>query len=351
MDTESRYPSESVVATAENEVSSASDSPFERGVYRRLVEEGYRFRFFQAVRFLELLYPEAPAPGETTEVKKERIQLLPSTALAFPATDVKQIDRLEDDRVRVRSTFLGLYGIDSPLPYYFYDALATEDPDTFAHRDFLDIFNHRLYAFFYRAWKKCRPSLFHRTDGRDAHSQRFLAMSGLGTAHATEGVPGPSLRMAAFAGVLGARARHGAGLKKIIQAYFERLDVEIIQNVSRWVSIASRGRLGTSGLKLGRDATIGEQVHDRSGKFRIRLGPMKLDAYLGLLPGGAQAHILQRLVRLYAPDYLDFDVELRLYTGTIPPTQLGDPTTKLGLTTTLGNPREPVLARVVDYNA
>ena len=351
MDAESWHSSESVAATAEGEAPSAPDSPFERGVYRRLLEEGYRFRFFQAVRFLELLYPEAPTPGDTTDVRKEQIQLLPSTALVFPATDVKEIDRLEDDRVRVHSTFLGLYGIDSPLPYYFYDALATEEPDTFAHRDFLDIFNHRLYAFFYRAWKKYRPSLFHRPDGSDNHSQRFLAVSGVGTPHATDDVPGPPLRLAALAGILGARARHAPGLKKVLKAYFEDMEVEIVENVSRWVPIASRNELGAGGLKLGQDATIGERVHDRSGKFRICLGPMDLDSYLELLPGGAASETLQRLVRLYAPDYLDFDVELRLRTDDIPPTQLGDPSTKLGLTTSLGRPTEPVLNRVVDYDA
>jgi type VI secretion system protein ImpH len=350
MDAESWHSSESVAAMAEDEASSASDSLFERGIYRRLLEEGYRFRFFQAVRFLELLYPEAPTPGETTDVEKERIQLLPSTALVFPATDVKEISRLKGDRVRVRSTFLGLYGIDSPLPYYFYDTLATEDPSTFAHRDFLDIFNHRLYAFFYRAWKKYRPSLFHRPDGRDAHSQRFLAVSGLGTPHATDDVPGPPLRPAALAGILGARARHAPGLKMVLKAYFKGMEVEIIENVSRWVPITEPGALGAGELRLGQNATIGERVHDRSGKFRVRLGPMELDSYLGLLPGGAQSDTLQRLVRLYAPDYLDYDVELRLRTDDLPPTQLGDPSTKLGLTTSLGQPTEPVLSRVVHYD-
>ena len=351
MDAESWHASEPVAATAEGEMSSAPAAPFERGVYRRLMEEGYRFRFFQAVRFLELLHPEAPTPGETTDVTKERIQLLPSTALVFPATDVKEINRLKNDRVCVRATFLGLYGIDSPLPYYFYDALATEDSDTFAHRDFLDIFNHRVYSFFYRAWKKYRPALFHRPDGSDAHSKRFLAVAGLGTAHAADDVPGPPLRLAALAGILGARARHATGLKMVIQAYFEDIEVEIVENVSRWVPIAARNTLGTGGLQLGQDATVGEQVHDRSGKFRICLGPMDLDTYLDLLPGGAASKTLQRLVRLYAPDYLDFDVELRLRTSDLPPTQLGDPSTKLGLTTSLGDPTEPVQTRVIDCHA
>ena len=56
-------------------------------------------------------------------------------------------------------------------------------------------------------------------------------------------------------------------------------------------------------------------------------------------------------MRLYAPDYLDFDVELRLRTSDLPPTQLGDPSTKLGLTTSLGDPTEPVQTRVIDCHA
>jgi type VI secretion system protein ImpH len=339
----------------ESEAPADSPNPgglFERGVYRRLLEEGYRFQFVQAVRLLELLNPEAPGPGETFDYDQVPIRLRPSVDLVFPPTDVKRVERSADvgsaEAVCVESTFLGLYGVDSPLPYYFYDALAREGDDTLAHRDFLDLFNHRFYAFFYRAWKKYRPGLYHRADGDDRHTRRFVSLAGL-TPHAADAVPLPRLRFAAAAGLLAPRVRNAAGLEAVVNAFFDGLATEVVENMGRWVEVPTRRGLGDDRFQLGRDATVGERVFDRSGKFRLRLGPMSVNRYLALLPGAPDAAALHALVRLYVPDYLDFDVELRVRSADIPPTQLGDPQARLGLTTNLGQPRDPVIRRVVQY--
>ncbi len=351
MDTESWHSSESVAAPAGEEASEAGASFPEHGVFGRLFREGHRFGFFQAVRLLEQLSEDAPAPGETPDIRSERIRFRPDTALVFPATDVKRVARDEDGRVDVIATFMGLYGIDSPLPYYFYDDLATEHEDTVAHRDFLDIFNHRLYAFFYRAWKKYRPGLHHRPEERDGPSTRFLALAGLGTPHALDEPPVPSMRLAALAGHFGRRVRNAEGLKSVLQVLLDGIPVDVIENVPRWVPIRTRPALGggNGAPRLGRNATIGEQVYDRSGKFRIRLGPMGVDDYLALLPGGDRAETVRQLVRMYAPDYLDFDLALHVRSDELPTTQLGDATAKLGLTTSLGQPRTASIKRVVEY--
>ena len=352
MDTESWHTSESV-AEAAGEASEAAASFPEHGVFGRLFREGHRFGFFQAVRLLEQLYQDAPSPGETPDLRAERIRFRPDTALVFPATDVKRITRDEDEPVEVVATFMGLYGIDSPLPYYFYDDLATEHEDTVPHRDFLDIFNHRLYAYFYRAWKKYRPGLHYRPDGRDAQSTRFLALAGLGTPHALDDPPVPPMRLAALAGRLGRQARNAEGLEAMLRVLLEGMPVRVIENVPRWVPIRTRPALGDTDAapRLGQSATIGEQVYDRTGKFRIRLGPMGVDDYLALLPGGDRAETVHQLVRLYAPDYLDFDLELHVWSAELPATQLGDTTAKLGLTTSLGQPRADAIKRVVEYES
>lgn len=352
MDTESRYTSESVaVVEADDERPSAQADLFQRGVYRRLLEEGHRFEFSQVVRLLELMFPEAPAPGETTDYLEVPVRLKPSADLVFPATDVKRVERFAGDRERVQVlvTFLGLYGIDSPLPYYFYERLAQKTEETAPHRDFLDIFNHRLYAFFYRAWKKYRPRLHHRTGGRDRHSRRFVALAGLGTPHALDDVSLSPMRLAAQAGVLAPQARNAAGLEALVAAFFEGIEVEVIENVPRWVAIPSRAGLGDGDFQLGTQATIGEQIYDRSGKFRVRLGPMGVEQYLALLPGGEDTSDLQTLVRLYAPDSLDFDVELQIRSEDLPTTKLGTSGTELGYTTSVGQPRTPIASRVVEY--
>ena len=354
MDTEPGNPTESVAPTraaGENGRPAAGPDPFERGVYRRLLDEGHRFGFSQAVRLLERAFADAPPLGETTAYAEAPIRLRPSTDLVFPPTDVKRVQRTGTDpaRVEVVVTFMGLYGIDSPLPYPFYDHLAQDTEATAPHRDFLDLFNHRLYAFFYRAWKKYRPGLHFRSGGDDAHAQRFVSLAGVGTPHALDDTPLPPMRLAAQATVLGPRVRNAAGLEALIESFFETIDAEVIENVPRWVPIPSRHGLGDADFRLGENATVGTAVYDRAGKFRLRLGPMDLDQYLALLPGGEQAEALRKLVRLYTPDFLDFDVELKVRSEDLPPTRLGASGAKLGFTTSVGTPTEPVLSRVVDY--
>lgn len=353
MDTESGRPTNTVaVKEGERTPPSPTMDLLERGVHRRLLAEGHRFQFSQAVRLLELLFPEAPAPGESTRYADAPIRLRPSSDLVFPATDVKRVQRVgEQGPFQVVVTFLGLYGIDSPLPYSFYDHLAQEIEETDSHRDFLDLFNHRLYAFFYRAWKKYRPELHYRDGGRDRHSQRFVSLAGLGTSHALDGPSLSRMRLAAQAGVLGPQTRNAAGLETLVEAFFDGVEAEVLENVPRWVSIPSRGKLGNGDLRLGTQATIGRRIYDRSGKFRLRLGPMNVEQYRALLPGGEDARVLHTLVRLYAPDYLDYDVELQIRSEDLSTTRLGESGAQLGHTTSLGQPRAPVTSRVVEYSA
>lgn len=317
----------------------------------RLRREGHRFQFAQVMQLLEQAFPEAPPPGETSAVLHPPVRLRPSIDLVFPPTDVNRVEQVEErpEQVEVVLNFLGLYGIDSPLPYYFYEELAHGTRETIPHRDFLDIFNHRFYAFFYRAWKKYRPHLHYRSGGQDRHSKRFVALAGLGTPAATDDTSTAPMRLAAQAGTLGPRVRNAKGLKALIRAVFNDVEVSIIENVPRWVPIPSRSGLGEGGLQLGDNATIGEQVYDRSGKFRIQLGPLELEEYRSLLPGGPQAAELQSLVRLYAPDHLKYDVELHVPSDDLPTTQLGSEGGRLGLTTSLGTPDDSVVSRVVEY--
>jgi len=353
MDTESRIPSKPVEGAGETSGAPSPDPDlFGHGVYRRLLDEGHRFQFSQAVRLLELLFPDAPAPGDTTRVTASPIHLRPSVDLAFPPTDVKRVERVDGDPrgIHVVATFLGLYGIDAPLPYHFHNHLAKDPEETAPHRDFLDIFNHRLYSFFYRAWKKYRPHLHYRAGGQDRHSRRFLSLAGVGAPNALADVSLSPMRLAAQAGVLAPQRRSAAGLEALIKAFFDGVEVQVRENVPRWVSIPSRPRLGNESVRLGESATIGESVYDRSGKFRLQLGPLSLEQYSALLPGGEDVPKLRDLVRLYTPDYLAYDVELRVRSEDLPTSRLGESGNQLGFTTSVGTPGEPIISRVVNYS-
>ncbi len=349
MDTKSRQSTNAVTQAEAEEDPPASW--FQGRVYRRLLAEGYRFQFSQVMRLLEHAFPDAPALGETTDYADPPIRLRPSTDMVFPPTDVKRVDRVEEspEQVQVVSAFMGLYGIDSPLPDPFHERLSTGARGTAPQRDFLDFFNHRFYAFFYRAWKKYRPELHYQRGGQDRHSKRFVSLAGLGTPKALDDVPVEPMDLAAQAATLGPRVRNANGLESLISTFLDDVEVEVIENVPRWVPIPSRPELGDDDFALGTNAAVGEKIYDRSSKFRIRLGPMDVDLYEALLPGGEAVEWMDTLVRLYAPDYLEYDLELQVYSDDMPPTKLGDEKSKLGLMTSLGTPQESITSQVVEY--
>ena len=384
MGTQPRSTTDPLKETAPPETRPARDMLLRQGVYGRLFRQGYLFDFYQAVRLLEKYFPEAPEPGRTAEIGQEQIVFRPDTALVFPGTDVKGIDLFDEDTphpcVRLTVTFMGLYGIASPVPVYFYDELASVDKKLEAKfqadlkaraegrqerelnqeehnlkglRDFLDIFNHRIYSYFYRAWKKYRPYVHTGTPDEGDHADRFLALTGLGTPGTLDRTPVTTLmRLATFAGRLAPRVRNADGLRALLAGLLGGVGVRIIQNVPRWVAIPERPRMGAAGggMKLGITTTIGERVLDVSGKFRVVLGPMSFAVYQTYLPGRPAAHLLNYLVRLYAPDYLDYDVELHLDTSDIPPVRLGDGEVQVGMTAWLGQPTETVIALRMTYD-
>lgn len=353
MDTHARDAAADVVAAPGDGAGAPAPGLPAEGVYGRLFREGYRFDFFQAVRLLERLYADAPAPGAHWDVRKERIFFRPHSALVFPAADVRRIEALTEPtpRARLVVTFLGLYGVDAPLPTYFYDDIAADRPGVEALRDFLDLFNHRFYAFFYRAWRKYRPDVGYGMPGGERHARRLLAVAGLGTRGATTGTPLPDpMRMASFAGWLAPHARHAEGLGKLLSSMLDGPAVRIEENVLRWVPLPTRPRMGTDGFRLGSSAVIGARVPDRTGKFRVAIGPLSFDDYLTFRPGETRAALVAFCVRLYAPDYLDYDVELSIDASGIPPVRLGAGDVRLGMTTWLGRPRTGLVTLRVTYD-
>ena len=56
-----------------------------------LFEEGYRFDFYQAVRLLEMIYPEKLSVGEASEPDFEVVRFKSRVSLAFPAGQIREI--------------------------------------------------------------------------------------------------------------------------------------------------------------------------------------------------------------------------------------------------------------------
>jgi type VI secretion system protein ImpH len=297
-------------------------------VSERLLAESRRYSFFQLVRLVLAGRPDAVAPGGAGPAAREPLRFRPNASLDFAVSDVEELERLETpggERYRVTVNFMGLYGPASPLPNHFTEELLWGGTDAAGARDFLDLFHHRVISFLYRSWEKYRYPVQFDPDTLDDFSRRALCLIGLGTRGMEAAVGLSVLPLLRTSGSLASRHRSAAGLEGLLRDHFAGVGVRVDPCLERLVPIPRDQlfRLGRRGSRLGEDTCLGEAVRDRSGAFRITLGPLDgADQFRSFLPRGENLQRLVRLVRLYVADPLDFDVTLRLRAPAVPALQL-----------------------------
>ncbi|MFH1138306.1 MAG: type VI secretion system baseplate subunit TssG [Pseudomonadota bacterium] len=291
-------------------------------------EQGPRCSFFELVRRLESLGPEASRLGRTGPARDENIRLGPDIALSYPAADVSSLEQVQGpdgrERFQVRVNFLGLYGPTSPLPSFFTENLYDEDDEDAARvRAFLDIIHHRLLSLLYRSWAKYRYQVAFQPDGRDEFSAKLLPLTGAGTA--PDSGP-PFLDLLRCLGHLTRLPRSASGLKGLLEDFLEGIPVKVEQCLERWAVLKpdQKSSLGLANSSLGVDCLAGEKVRDRGGKFRVTLGPLGYEDFLRLTPPGEKFKQVCALTALFLFDPLDFDLEIVLRGEETPPAIIND---------------------------
>jgi type VI secretion system protein ImpH len=114
------------------------------------------YQLLPLLQLLEQSQPDKPVTGSTWQVRHEPVRFRPHPGMGFPASEIKGIEQSEHSHLppTVRITFMGLYGVESPLPTHYIDDITQRREGYEATADFLDIFNHRLIAQYYRIWRK-----------------------------------------------------------------------------------------------------------------------------------------------------------------------------------------------------
>ncbi len=294
-----------------------------------LEAEPYAFDFFQAVRRLQCAHKEMPPVGTSYKPADDPIRFGQTVSLGFAASAVGGFRPASADRAaKLLVNFMGLLGPNGPLPLHDtqYAILRGMAHDS-TLSSFLDMFHHRLVSLFYRAWSVGRQTVNY---DRGAEGDRFAAyvgsLFGAGTDAFRRRDRTPDIAKLHFAGRLACQTKHPEGLAAIVSDYFG-LDARVEEFVGQWVEFPPeyRCRLGVSadtGL-LGKTTIVGRRMWECQMKFRIVLGPMGLDDYERMLPGGASLGRLVDWVRNYAGDELEWDVQLILRKEDIPAARLG----------------------------
>ena len=238
----------------------------------------------------------------------------------------------DDGKLDLQLNFMGLYGVDAPVPHYFTELVARQDEESEPLRAFLDVFCHRLYAQFYLAWKKYRPFVDLEHAG-SPYVNYLTALSG----NAVDVLDNTEL---GFSGSLGTRVRSATALAGMLSEYMNDVPVKVNQFVPRWVRLEQDSYLGAEGenaLQLGDNTILGDAVLDVSGKIDVCIGPMDADEARSLLPGKQRALDLGHLIERYLDPTLTFDVVLKVQPSSVIAQRLGEDDMILGWSSWVGH--------------
>jgi type VI secretion system protein ImpH len=294
-----------------------------------LARDPFGFDFFRAVRLLENSRRDLPRIGYSASPAEDPVRFKQNPSLAFaPSTLEKFEPGPEGAPPRLAVRFFGLLGPNAPLPphltEYAYERILHHGDRTFA--EFLNVFNHRLISFFYRAWAANQKAVdLDRTD--DPRFAMFvgsflgIGMEGLRNRDAVQ-----DWAKLYFSGRLACQTRNAEGLEAILGEYFE-IPARIHTFMGRWLSLPADSvcRLGETPQtgSLGATAIAGSRIYDCQLTFRIRLGPMNLADYERLLPSGEAFKRLKGWVLNYCGEHFFWDAQFALRANEVPQIQLG----------------------------
>lgn len=298
------------------------------------------FHIFQALRVIEAEYSDAPRLGVSKRAKEDRVRLTQEAEPAFPATSIADFKAPNGAEPAILiNRFFGLFGSNGPLPLhlteYARDRARNHQDTTF--KAFANMFTHRMLSLLYRAWVSGQPAPSFDRAGEDPFEDKVAALAG----HMGKNLQGrdamPDLAKRHFAGHIAQGPKSAEGLLSIISAFF-KAPVRLEDFVGCWLDLEPDDQWAVGRpIGLGQGTSLGGRVWSRSSKFRIVLGPLPIEDFKRMLPGGTSLTRLNAIVRNYMGDAMDWDVNVILRKEDIPAPILGE-TTALGQTSWIGEP-------------
>jgi type VI secretion system protein ImpH len=256
----------------------------------QIQREPYTFDFFQAVRRLDCEHPNKPQTGESVRLIDDPIRFGQEPSLAFAPATLESLDTRTSRTPRLIQRFFGLFGPQGAMPIHITEYVRERIRNHGDHtlRRFFDMFHHRMTALFYRAWARVRPTVSFDQPSSDRFSDYVDSLFGLGMDSLEDRDSFPDLPKRHFAGLMSNQTHHAEGLLAILSGYF-RLPVQLEEFIGQWIELPTNCRclLGQSSSGLGVNTTVGSHVWDCQQKFRVIFGPLKLDDYYRMLPGGS----------------------------------------------------------------
>jgi type VI secretion system protein ImpH len=317
----------------------------------------------QLCRLLEMRAPHQPGFGVRDTAVHEPVRFRPLPRMGFPAGEIAAVDFDEvwsDAPPTVRTTFMGLYGVDATMPSHMLDEIVLREEGHEAVEAFLDQFNHRFVTLLFRAWKKYRYAESFLAGGVDAHSRNLLCLAGFGWGDKPARAGLPDSRMLALLGLLIQRTRTPEGLAGVMALAVPGIAVRVDEfwpvateagepqplTSPRGPADSSGNGTAASSIRrgLGGGYVLGRRLAYRSRAVRVTLRPADAQQAHDLLPGAWLHRELMAFVQLYVGVKADVHVRMELSSHLLPEPAIGPARTptapRLGWTTALPSDEE-----------
>jgi len=307
---------------------------------QRLRQEPDRFSLFAALRLLEQVDPTRPRLGEARRPADESVRLEQPPHLIFAPSDVATVVQGAGGRLRLCQFGFGMFGPNGALPFHLTEFVfeRRRHHEDAAVSDFINLFQHRLTALFYRSWADSDPVASHSRPDDDDFAAFLGALIGVFDESALGRDSVPDYAKLCRAGLLAAGSKSADGLEAILADYF-RHPIEVREFVGGWLRIPPELRTRLGGMDasavLGQAATLGAASWQRQGKFEVVVGPMPFESFLQFLPGSRALRSLADFIRFYTSGEWSWQVRLLVEKGDAPGISLGQ-VGRLGWTSWLG---------------
>lgn len=306
----------------------------------RLEADITRMGFYRLCQILEKQHSGHPPTGSTSNPVDDPVRFYPHPGMGFPAGEVKAVEYDENDPAAppvIRTTFLGLYGVDSPLPTIWIDDIVLQREGHEAMQGFLDIFSHRIMTHFYRIWRKYSYPATFEAGGSDAISQSLLGLVGLGIPGTAGQIATPVSRFLALLGVLRLPGRTEAGIRAIVHLLAPATTVQVSPYSPRTVVVKEHPELtDDGGIVLDGSVPLGETVTDLNSQLVIALRTDDEQEARAWFPGGELHQDFLVMLRVYLGWRCKARITLTLVTPRLAIQPLGEADFSLGMTGVLG---------------
>jgi type VI secretion system protein ImpH len=246
------------------------------------------------------------SPEEWETRLTEVLRVRPTLSLAFPEHDLSSIEKRRDGKIQVEAGFFGLYGVTSPLPYFYTEGLmqASQQGRTSA-RGLLDMFHYAAYPLLIKAWTRHRNLTGLQQGFTDRQLTRQTSWVGL-VGHAARKRFDQWPRIVHLAPLLSTVHRSASGLQSLVNCIVRSGTTKVYPCAPTRMRVPARARLclGRVSHQLGSQAVLGNTLIDRRNNVSIVLQGQVTADIEAVVPGGKLYPLLTQSLQLFALDNL-----------------------------------------------